>query len=313
MCSEEVMFRPKLLTCGSKCQESYIRSLGTKKLSCKNCTKFFFVSHHHQQRKLYCSDKCSKESRTRYKVSPFKIFARDEFRCKYCGKSSIEDNAVLTLDHIVPQSGDGEDAYENIITCCSVCNSEKQDLLFSSEIRQRLNEIIILKTTSVNITLTKQQALEISQFLSDKANSPSHYPDVSSVRAAVRVRKQFSDSVKDYSAKFQELVDADQNALKEAQEKLKEFETVEHSEEEKVAFTKTLQENFDKTRKEYQDLAITHEKENGDTKITIELVGKFPAKDWKAIKTFFGKRGNAFSIWNLGDKLENIAQIFDEN
>ncbi len=56
-------------------------------------------------------------------LSKFIIFARDEFRCLYCG--NLAD--CPTLDHVCPVSCDGDDTAANIATCCGPCNSRKHD------------------------------------------------------------------------------------------------------------------------------------------------------------------------------------------
>ncbi|MGV3557555.1 HNH endonuclease [Larkinella arboricola] len=51
------------------------------------------------------------------------IFKRDSNRCQYCGKH--ED---LTLDHVMPKSRGGKTNWDNLITACKRCNSQKGDL-----------------------------------------------------------------------------------------------------------------------------------------------------------------------------------------
>lgn len=60
------------------------------------------------------------------------IYARDEFRCQYCGTDakSADSNvnkSDLTFDHVVPKSRDGETTWQNIVTCCEPCNLKKGD------------------------------------------------------------------------------------------------------------------------------------------------------------------------------------------
>jgi 5-methylcytosine-specific restriction endonuclease McrA len=51
------------------------------------------------------------------------LFARDKFRCQYCGdRFSIPD---LTYDHVVPVARGGRKTWENIVTSCITCNREK--------------------------------------------------------------------------------------------------------------------------------------------------------------------------------------------
>lgn len=57
------------------------------------------------------------------KFSRVNIYARDEYRCQYCGrKCSIDE---LTYDHVVPRSRGGRTSWDNIVSCCYVCNAKK--------------------------------------------------------------------------------------------------------------------------------------------------------------------------------------------
>lgn len=53
------------------------------------------------------------------------IYKRDNYECVYCGSSYVKS---LTLDHVIPQSKGGENAWDNLVTACRTCNSEKADL-----------------------------------------------------------------------------------------------------------------------------------------------------------------------------------------
>ena len=169
----------------------------------------------------------------------------------------------------------------------------------------------------MDITLSKQNCMVISQFLSDKANPPQKYPDVTSYRAVLRVRKQLEQSIQNYSQVFQDLVTQDRDALKAAQEKLKAWEDEltkqdkAPSAQAKDEFAKPLQAEFNKVREELQAKAVEHEKANGSVMITVDLQGKYPQKDWKVVKKFFEENGQNFPMFQVGDKLEEIAQIFD--
>ena len=50
------------------------------------------------------------------------IIRRDNHRCQFCGVSTN-----LTIDHIIPKSKGGEDAWENLTTACIKCNNKKGD------------------------------------------------------------------------------------------------------------------------------------------------------------------------------------------
>lgn len=57
------------------------------------------------------------------KALRFRIFARDGFTCRYCGRQS--DAVSLQVDHIIPVCQDGTNDEENLITSCADCNSGK--------------------------------------------------------------------------------------------------------------------------------------------------------------------------------------------
>ena len=59
------------------------------------------------------------------KISRRALFARDGWRCVYCGTSG----GRLTLDHVVPRSRGGESVWENVVTSCAPCNLRKGDKL----------------------------------------------------------------------------------------------------------------------------------------------------------------------------------------
>jgi 5-methylcytosine-specific restriction endonuclease McrA len=55
------------------------------------------------------------------KISRRALFARDGWRCVYCGTASTR----LTLDHVVPRSRGGDSVWENVVTSCGPCNLRK--------------------------------------------------------------------------------------------------------------------------------------------------------------------------------------------
>ena len=57
------------------------------------------------------------------KISRRALFARDGWRCVYCGTSG----GRLTLDHVVPRSRGGDSVWENVVTSCAPCNLRKGD------------------------------------------------------------------------------------------------------------------------------------------------------------------------------------------
>jgi 5-methylcytosine-specific restriction endonuclease McrA len=59
------------------------------------------------------------------KISRRALFARDGWRCVYCGTAS----GRLTLDHVVPRSRGGDSVWENVVTSCAPCNLRKGNRL----------------------------------------------------------------------------------------------------------------------------------------------------------------------------------------
>jgi 5-methylcytosine-specific restriction endonuclease McrA len=59
------------------------------------------------------------------KISRRALFARDNWRCAYCGTTS----GKLTLDHVIPRSRGGDSVWENVVTSCAPCNLKKGDRL----------------------------------------------------------------------------------------------------------------------------------------------------------------------------------------
>ena len=57
------------------------------------------------------------------KFSRVNIYARDGYRCQYCGIKCTIDK--LTYDHVVPRSRGGKTSWENIVSCCYACNARK--------------------------------------------------------------------------------------------------------------------------------------------------------------------------------------------
>lgn len=52
-----------------------------------------------------------------------KIFERDGYKCRYCGKQLTRFTA--TLDHVTPVAEGGDNSFENLLTACLDCNSRK--------------------------------------------------------------------------------------------------------------------------------------------------------------------------------------------
>jgi 5-methylcytosine-specific restriction endonuclease McrA len=49
------------------------------------------------------------------------VFARDDYRCQYCGAGAEN------IDHVVPRSRGGQHIWENVVAACRPCNTRKED------------------------------------------------------------------------------------------------------------------------------------------------------------------------------------------
>jgi len=65
--------------------------------------------------------------RFRRQVTNTFLFARDRYSCQYCGRAAAElrPRESLTRDHVVPLSRGGTNAWTNVVTACSICNTKK--------------------------------------------------------------------------------------------------------------------------------------------------------------------------------------------
>ncbi|MGE3545897.1 MAG: HNH endonuclease [Kofleriaceae bacterium] len=72
------------------------------------------------------------------RFSRVNIYARDGYRCQYCGVKCTTDQ--LTYDHVVPRSRGGRTTWDNIVTCCYTCNAVKANRT-PAEARMKLRTV----------------------------------------------------------------------------------------------------------------------------------------------------------------------------
>src|SRR5690606_9577298 len=51
------------------------------------------------------------------------LFARDGYRCVYCGV--VQDEEQLSVDHVQPRMRGGDGSGGNLVTACRACNTRK--------------------------------------------------------------------------------------------------------------------------------------------------------------------------------------------
>lgn len=69
--------------------------------------------------------------RFRRQVTNTFLFARDRYRCQYCGRfqHELKVREALTRDHLIPISRGGLNTWDNVVTACSPCNTRKANRL----------------------------------------------------------------------------------------------------------------------------------------------------------------------------------------
>jgi 5-methylcytosine-specific restriction endonuclease McrA len=110
-------------------------------------------------RRMYCSNRCHEKAyrktnratvnaanrrrkhmikaATVERVSPVKVFDRDNWTCWICA-TPTDPNAGVgtaqypTLDHVIPLSKGGEHSYANVRCACHLCNSRKRDIIIAA-------------------------------------------------------------------------------------------------------------------------------------------------------------------------------------
>lgn len=92
---------------------------------CPKCHKIY-----ENMKDKFCSN-CGTKLKSREKRKPIppelrhKVFVRDGYRCRECGKSNKETS--LEIDHIFPLSKGGPTTEENLQVLCTECNRAKKD------------------------------------------------------------------------------------------------------------------------------------------------------------------------------------------
>ncbi len=110
---------------------------------CYICNEVFFDSSGRSSKEVCrpCSYKHNTGFVTGWQLKRFSTFIRDNFKCRYCGSSPLEDGDIkLHCDHIKPKSKGGEDLRENLVTSCLDCNMGKIDRNLPEKIEKQIIE-----------------------------------------------------------------------------------------------------------------------------------------------------------------------------
>jgi len=64
-----------------------------------------------------------------------KILERDDYRCQYCGldgRASFDNALAMRVDFVIPRARKGKKTPENLVACCTPCNTIKGTKMFPS-------------------------------------------------------------------------------------------------------------------------------------------------------------------------------------
>ena len=87
------------------------------------------------------------------------IYKRDDHQCQYCGTFKN-----LTIDHIIPRSKGGKDTWENLVACCSSCNTKKGDK-YLYETNMKLRKKPLAPMSKVILDVKKSKVDEWKEFI----------------------------------------------------------------------------------------------------------------------------------------------------
>jgi hypothetical protein len=90
------------------------------------------------------------------KMARYTIFLRDDFKCVYCGQSSIEDGVKLVLDHVIPYSTEKNNSIYNLITSCVKCNMTKVTHPLPLSVYNRIAERNIIRNKGISASKKKE-------------------------------------------------------------------------------------------------------------------------------------------------------------
>lgn len=155
---------------GRVCNECYEKNKTSplltliEKTTCEICGNEFFKTTYNNK---YCSQKCKKAGNgillKNYSASRFKIFQRDNFTCAYCGRTPIEHQVVLIVEHIFPRNKGGDNDLKNVITGCEECNLQKGDTVLPQETILKLWEITSQRNLQFDEATYKQLQAEFDR------------------------------------------------------------------------------------------------------------------------------------------------------
>ncbi len=107
----------------------------------------------------------SKSRRYPVRLNRKNIFARDKRVCQYCGKRYPSER--LNLDHVIPRSQGGKEAWENLVCACFRCNSRKGGRTPSQAGMKLVRQPVRPQATGLRVTIGDRKYRDWEAFVSD--------------------------------------------------------------------------------------------------------------------------------------------------
>lgn len=96
-----------------------------------------------------------KTARVIDQLTSWKVYRRDGFMCRYCGKAGGE--VALTVDHVVTWEDGGPSTENNLVTACKKCNKTRGNMSYEQWLQdpyyQGVSKGLIIKALEDNINL----------------------------------------------------------------------------------------------------------------------------------------------------------------
>jgi 5-methylcytosine-specific restriction endonuclease McrA len=128
---------------------------------CDVCGNEFIKRQHKHTSCKTCRDKEKLHKGETTEYARFIIFERDDFKCVYCGRSSIEDGISLCLDHVRPYSISHDNSIYNLVSACYECNMMKS----GNPLRRDIYKRIIQRNIKRNGGISVEKQIEVDQIL----------------------------------------------------------------------------------------------------------------------------------------------------
>lgn len=134
---------------------------------CKECGNVFTAKSANGKFCKDCAPLIAIKRKENSDRARYTVFERDDFKCVYCGKSSIEDGVKLVLDHAFPHCIGGENSLYNLVTACEECNFVKGH----NELQLSVYRRIVNRNIEKNKGISPQKAEWVNKVLDEYFNT----------------------------------------------------------------------------------------------------------------------------------------------